>query len=195
MGMATGSRSGNQNKPVEGIQNWWFHGMPVKKHGDNPKEDESLNDKSNLETSSNRPCQEFAEESTKTTFERQLMECTEAAEEIEVGRGRKRGRPRKYNRVYSFMGPKKKQGLSNTNRGVTGNATPIKRPASSKEKRKILRGKRMAELEAETNPDFNPHNESTDLALKVLEAGELMGLVPLEDREVVLAKIRDHLSD
>lgn len=111
--------------------------------------------------------------------------------------GRKRGRPRKYNRVYNFMkgGVKKKSVEQYKGKEKEADRKVKKKALAAREVRKKLRLNKLMETEQVDIDAALQESQSKDLALQVLEAGELMGLVAYKDRVETLEKIRLHLKD
>ncbi|WOG87204.1 hypothetical protein DCAR_0206427 [Daucus carota subsp. sativus] len=111
--------------------------------------------------------------------------------------GKKRGRPRKHSRVYNFMkvGMKKKTGNQNKVKESETVKTVKKKGSTAKEARKKLRLDKLNETEHIDIDKGLQVMQEKDLALQVLEAGELMGLVAYKDREETLERIRLHLED
>ncbi|KAL1808828.1 hypothetical protein ACET3Z_025818 [Daucus carota] len=112
--------------------------------------------------------------------------------------GRKKGRPRKYEKVYSFYDKrqkklsKKKDGCDSKKLAVADKV--VKRMVSKKENRKILRRKKLQELEPTEENFPQVLVQEGDTATQILEVGEMMGLIPFQDRENTLIKIREHLG-
>ncbi|KAL1828064.1 hypothetical protein ACET3Z_000133 [Daucus carota] len=109
--------------------------------------------------------------------------------------GRKRGRPRKYARVYSFADKRKGTNVRRNPPSAKKDLPVNKISVSKKEKRKNIRQSKLKELESLDKENSTAMGTGKDLALQVLETGELLGLIPLEDRELTLSKIRNHIAE
>lgn len=109
--------------------------------------------------------------------------------------GRKRGRPRKYARVYSFADKRKGTNVRRNPPSAKEDLPVNKISVSKKEKRKNIRQSKLKELESLDKENSTAMGTGKDLALQVLETGELLGLIPLEDRELTLSKIRNHIAE
>ncbi|WOH02792.1 hypothetical protein DCAR_0522182 [Daucus carota subsp. sativus] len=109
--------------------------------------------------------------------------------------GRKRGRPRKYARVYNFANKRKGTNVRRNPPSAKEDLPVNKISVSKKEKRKNIRQSKLKELESLDKENSTAMGTRKDLALQVLETGELLGLIPLEDRELTLSKIRNHIAE